>query len=299
MAMLIPLTDRSVLQLRGKDTRNFLQGLITNDVRKVTDEQAIFAAMLNAQGKLLHDFFLLAEGDDIYLEGEAGQMDALTKLLSLYKLRADVTLQPAELKAYALIGPDAHSAAGLPGKTGAARHEAGVQYFTDPRLAEMGVRILAEGEGVLPAEWARGKLAEYEAQRIALGIPEGSHDTTSRTFPMDHGLDQLQGIDFAKGCYVGQEVTARMHYKGITRKAILQVSAEGALPIPGTEITAGDTAIGELRSVLGTRGLAAIRLDNWRKAVENNEEIRAGELPLTLSIPAWFEAKWQALQAQQ
>ena len=248
----VHLEDRAVVALTGPEARPFLQGLITNDIEKLEAGTGLYAALLTPQGKLLCDF-LIAEGDGaLLLDCAATAAEGLVKRLKLYRLRTklEIALRP-QLAVYAGLTE-------LPGRA-AAR----AVTFPDPRVAALGPRSIgaqAEMPDFLPGA------AVYHAARLALGVPEGADFGSDAIFALDAGLDELHAIAFAKGCYVGQELTARMKHRGTARKRLLPVTAEGPLPPPGTEIGDGAQMLGEIVSVYGSKGFALIRLDRMEDA---------------------------------
>lgn len=285
------LAGRGLLAVGGPDRRDFLQGLISNDVGRVGPDRACYAALLTPQGKFLHDFFVIAapDGETLWLDGEAARLADLRKRLSIYKLRADVALADvsADWTMAAAFGAGATAALDLDDAPGSARAFAGGVAYVDPRAAALGVRF------VLPATTAEATLAEtglapadpaaYDAHRLALGIPDGSRDlTVEKTLLLEAGFDALNGIDWEKGCYIGQELTARTKYRGTVRRRLVAVAVDGPLPASGTPILAGDKEAGEMRSGRDGRGIALLRLD----ALTAGVPLTAGATRLTPRPPA-------------
>jgi len=276
----IRLDDRVVLRLSGADARNFLQGLITNDIAAATPGHAIYAALLSAQGKYLHDFFIAQLGDGFLIDAEAARLDDLLRRLNLYKLRAKVTIERTDLAVVAVIGDAAADALGLASERGAAKPLDGGVAFVDPRLVEAGVRIVAPA-AALP-NFDAGTRAEYDAVRLRLGLPDGTRDLLpDKSFILENGFEELAGVDFEKGCYVGQEVTARMKHRALVRKRLVPVAIEGPAPAPGTPVTRDGVEVGEIRSAQDGRGLALIRTD----AV--GSQLSAGSIVIKSHKPAW------------
>jgi len=172
----------------------------------------------------------------------------------------------------------------------------GVIAFADPRLPELGMRLLLPPGADLPAlDCAAASEGDYHARRIGLGVPEGGRDYSyGDAFPHEAMFDQLDGVDFEKGCFVGQEVVSRMEHRGTARKRIVMIEGEGPLPESATEITAGPTAVGTLGSVSGTSGLALLRLDRAEEAKARGDQLRAGEVAVTFSVPSWARFKTPA-----
>jgi len=265
------LDDRAVIAVTGSEARPFLQGLITNDIEKVAPGRAIYAALLTPQGKILFDF-LIAEGDGALLIdcARAGR-DALAKRLSMYRLRAKVTIEPRDqLEVLAEWGGD------------------GARYaiaFDDPRLPALGRRAIGAA-GEMPA--AALDAAAYRSRRVALGVPESGDFGSDRMFALDADLDELHAISFDKGCYVGQELTARMKHRGTARKRLLPVEcASGTqLPGPGTPIAAAGKDVGDIASSYGAQGFAQIRLDRLEEA--GAAAIHAADIAVTIRRPDWL-----------
>jgi folate-binding protein YgfZ len=283
------LSDRTVIRLSGADAGSFLQGLITNDIGEAGPGTAIHAGLLSPQGKILFDFFVLSDGDGYLLEVASAQADALRQRLGFYRLRAAVTIEAEpSLKVAASWGEAA--LASLPAEA---------RGFRDPRLASMGARFLVPRD-VDPAELGceLATQADYHAHRIAQGVPEGGRDYAfGDAFPHEAMFDQLNGVDFQKGCFVGQEVVSRMQHRGTARKRIVGVVGEGALPPSGAEIFAGTMPIGTLGSVNGNAGLALIRLDRAEEAKAQGVALRAGDVPVSLRIPPWARLQTPAAAA--
>jgi folate-binding Fe-S cluster repair protein YgfZ len=244
------LPDRAVLEISGEDRVAFLQGLISNDVTKALANQALWAALLTPQGKWLADFFVIATGDLLLLDVEAAQLAMLIQRLSRFRLRAKVALRDAsaDWRVHAAWGE------GAPPEGLAAR---------DPRLPEAGWRVLA------PATLPTNASAEdYAAHRLALGLPDGSN-----------------GISWTKGCYMGQELTARTRYRGLLKRRLVPVAIEGPAPERGTPILTPEGAeAGEMRSSHGAQGLALLRLEWLEKGV-----LAAGGARLTPQPPPWMK----------
>jgi folate-binding protein YgfZ len=290
----VELGERGLLIIAGEDRRAFLQGLISNDVEKATPERAIHAALLTAQGKYLHDFFVAALGETLILEGEAARLADLQRRLSMYKLRAKVTLGPAsgDLAVFAVFGSGALAALMLPDEAGAARPYAGGVAFVDPRLAALGARVIAPRDTAAAALAADGfaaaDFAAYDRLRLAEGIPDGSRDLAiEKSILLESGFDELNGVDWKKGCYIGQELTARTKYRGLIKKRLMPVRVEGTLPPPGTLVTLDGQEAGELRSGRDGMALALLRLEAVASAGEAGRILQAGEARITPLKPGW------------
>lgn len=277
------LPERSVIRLTGADVQHFLQNLVTSDVDSLQAGEARFAALLTPQGKILFDFLLVA----VAAEDEGGYVidapkalaDDLVKRLTFYKLRAKVDIVPRDDLAVAAV------------LDGEPNEDAGLVY-RDPRHPKLGMRI------ILPAEGAEAALAgagfsladpsEWQRHRITLGIPEGGQDFIyGDTFPHEADMDQLAGVDFTKGCFIGQEVVSRMQHRGTARTRVVPIAYEDMAPLAGVEVKIGDKAAGFLGSAANGRGLAKLRLDRVEDGLAANEPLTAGNLPIKLVKPDW------------
>jgi folate-binding protein YgfZ len=283
------LSSRAVLEIGGADRKTFLQGLVSSDATKVSPARALHAAFLTAQGRFLHEFHMVELGEAILLDAEAARLDDLAKRLKLYKLRAKVTIAARpDLAAGAVWGEGAPAAFGLAAEEGAAKPEAGGVAFVDPRLAALGVRAILPRERFAEIACAAGcasaGAAAYDALRISLGAPDGSRDLpVEDALLLENGFDELHGVDWKKGCYVGQEVTARMKYRGLVKKRLVPVVIDGPVPAPGTPVTLDGQEAGEMRSSAGAMGLALLRLE----ALAKDAPLRAGDATLVPKKPAW------------
>jgi tRNA-modifying protein YgfZ len=288
------LAERGVLALRGGDARSFLQGLTSNDIARIREEQAGYGALLTPQGKFLFDFFIAQEGAQLLLETELARLEQLLRRLLMYRLRSKVDLEDVSKRfaVVALIGDDVAGLLDLPRRPGAARILEQGLVFIDPRLARLGAR------GLLPKDNAAALLAKlgfeelepaaYERLRLMLGVPDGSRDlVVEKSTLLESGFEELNGVDFAKGCFVGQELTARMKYRGLVRKRLLPVAFTGAPPAPGTIIRLGGREAGEMRSGIDGQGLALLRLEQVEKARAEGAPLMAGATEILPQEPAW------------
>jgi len=287
-------SDRAVITIAGEDRQAFLQGLISNDTAKITPDRAIYATLLTAQGRFLFDLFIVGEADRYLVDCAAPRRADLIKRLNMYKLRSKVTIADADADwcVVLLFGEGALDRVGQSVGTAAAFGN-GVAYV-DPRLPDLGVRL------ILPRVTARETLeamsatedpdgAAYHRRRIALGVPDAARDLTpEKSILLENGFDELNAIDWQKGCYMGQELTARTRYRGLVRKRLLPVRIEGATPAPGTPLILGGQELGEMRSASadGTLGLAMVRLE----ALAGNAAptFHAGAAKLSPDIPGWM-----------
>jgi len=256
------LPGRSLLGVTGADAVGFLQGLVTSDVEGLAPGAAGYAALLTPQGKILFDFLLQRQGDGFLIDCASAQREALIKRLGFYKLRAKVAVAPRDdLKVMVADEP----AAGL---------------FADPRLAALGFRGYSTGE--LPQNHT------YEARRIGLGIADSDADIGSgELFPHEANLDQLNGVSFAKGCYVGQEVVSRMEHRSTARNRILPLQLDGTAPPKGTPIRAGEKQVGTILSSAGDRALGLLRLDRLADAAQAGDRLLTDSVPVHVIKPAF------------
>ena len=262
MTHLAHLPSRAVLSVSGEDRVSYLQGLVSNDVAAAAPGRAIWAALLTPQGKWLADFFIFAEGERLLLDVEAAQRDDLARRLMRFRLRAKVTIQAEALDVVAAWD-------GLPPPNGAVA-------APDPRLQAAGWRLLGTG---LPVS---ADADAYDRHRLQLGLPDGSRDMeTEKSVLLEAGFDELSGVSWTKGCYLGQELTARTKYRGLLKRRLVPVSAAAALPPPGSPILDGGNEVGTLRSSNGSLGLALIRLDALDHALECGG-------PIKVQIPDWL-----------
>jgi folate-binding protein YgfZ len=268
------LKDRSLLFVSGAEAQSFLQNLITTDITSLGPDEARPGALLTPQGKILFDFMIWQDGDGYMIETDAGQRDSLLKRLTMYKLRAAVTLAPSTEEGVTVCwGEDAEDSQGVRGSQG----------VRDSRFTKAGITLIRR-----PGKLGDGKEALYDALRISHGIvTSGSDFALQDAFPHDVLMDFNGGLSFRKGCYVGQEVVSRMQHRGTARRRVVTVSAATALPETGTEITAAGKPVGTLGSVEGGSGLAIVRIDRAGAAMAAGTPLLAGETPVSLILPAW------------
>ena len=262
MAKITPLPGRSVLQVSGADRVPFLQGLVSNDVAEAAPGRAVWAALLTPQGKWLADFFILADGDRLLLDCEAAQAGMLAQKLTRFRLRSDVQVQAVPLQVHAAWGGDPGAPLQAP----------------DPRLPGAGWRVLSAE--ALPAT---AGFEEWDRHRMALGLPDGSRDMEAeKTTLLEAGFDELHGVSWTKGCYMGQELTARTKYRGLLKRRLVPVRVEGPLPAPGTAVLRGGVEVGAMRSGQDGLGLALLRLDAM------GEALGCGGTVLRPAPPGWM-----------
>ena len=283
------LPDRGVVKVDGDDTRKFLNGLVTSDIAKVTPEAAAFGALLTPQGKIIADFILAeasaADGGGFFLDCPRALASTLMQRLNFYKLRAKEFIEDLSETRGVLAVWD-----------GEASTEYGLCY-RDPRLAALGLRCMlpphlaGDAAADLGAELVES--SAYEAHRIALGVPRGGLDFIyGDAFPHETDMDQLHGVDFDKGCFVGQEVVSRIEHRASARTRVVPVAYDGPAPAPGIAVTAGERNVGMMGSAAAGRGLAALRLDRVEEALAGGVTLVAGGIALKPVKPAWARFAW-------
>ena len=268
MTRLALLPDRGVIAVAGDDRVSFLQGLVSKDVAEVAPGRAVWAALLTPQGKWLADFLILAEGERLLLDCERAQAPMLVQRLMRYRLRARVELHDLSGALHVHVAWD-----GVPDLP------ADVIAAPDPRLAAAGWRIVADR--VLPST---AGAADWDAYRITLGLPDGSRDLEAeKTVLLEAGFDELHGVSWSKGCYMGQELTARTKYRGLVKRRLVPVAIEGGPAAPGTPILRDGAEAGVLRSVAGGMGMALLRL-----AGPGGGPLTCGTARLLPRPPSWL-----------
>ena len=289
------LPDRGVVKVAGADARTFLNGLLTTDVTKVTPEQARFGALLTPQGKIIVDCIVAeapaADGGGFFLDCPRALAPGLVEKLNFYKLRAKAICEDLSEVLGVMAVWD-----------GAGTTEYGLIY-PDPRLPALGQRVM------LPPHLAKEAAADlgaelfeaqaYEAHRIAQGVPRGGLDFIyGDAFPHETDMDQLDGVDFDKGCYVGQEVVSRMEHRGTARNRIVPIAASDFAPDAGVPVMAGDKQVGITGSHAGNRGLAMLRLDRVADARAAGTPLTAGGVAIEPRKPAWATFDWPGEKVQ-
>ena len=276
------LPDRGVVKVAGEDARNFLNGLVTTDVDRLKPGLGRFGALLTPQGKIIVDFLITeapaGHGGGFLIDCPKALADTLATKLKFYKLRAKVTVDN--------LSDDLGVLAAWDGQPAAQPDLA----FADPRNGALGYRILIPEDfeqklsDLIGAELVDA--AEYETHRIALGVPRGGLDFMySDAFPHETNMDRLAGVDFDKGCYVGQEVVSRMQHRGTARTRSVKVLLDGASPEIGATILAGDKPVGTIGSTAGGKGIALVRIDRVADALDAGQPLTAGGLAMTLAEP--------------
>jgi hypothetical protein len=283
------LPERGILAVSGPDRRSFLQGLVSNDVEKLAAGRAVYAALLTPQGKYLHDFIMVEQGETIWLDTEAGRLADLRRRLSMYRLRAKVEIaERPELGVAAVFGEGALPVLGLPDEPGTVRQRQEEITVVDPRLAKLGARIIADRlrlACLAETGLTETGFAAYDRHRLALGVPDGTRDLVpEKSILLESGFDELNGVDWRKGCYVGQELTARTKYRGLIKKRLFPVRIDGPAPEPGTMVTLDGKDAGEMRSARDGAGLALLRLE----AAGETAALSAANARLVPYRPPWM-----------
>lgn len=264
MTRLAALLDRGVIELTGEDRVAFLQGLVSNEVTEAVPGRAVWVALLTPQGKWLADFFILADGERLLLDCERGQMATLLQRLSRFRLRSKVMLRAAdELSVHAAwAGPPTTDAITAP----------------DPRLPNAGWRLLSATP--LPTT---ALALDWDRHRLSLGLPDGSRDLEAeKTVLLEAGFDELHGVSWTKGCYMGQELTARTKYRGLIKRRLVPVTVSGITPPPGTQVFRDGADVGSMRSGNDHMGLAVLRIEAL------HDELSCGGATLTPRVPDWM-----------
>lgn len=284
------LPRRAVVAVGGREAGKFLDGLVTNDMSAVHAGGAAYGGLLTPQGKILFDFLVFREGERFLFDLARDAIADFMKRLGFYKLRAKVEI--ADLST-------THRVAASWGTD----HPPTIDGIVsaDPRLKALGFRMIVPADGLLEApDYAPASEAEYDAHRIALGIPEGGVDfATGEAFPHDVDMDQLAGIAFDKGCYVGQEVVSRMEHRGTARRRIVHVRAASPIPPAGADIEAGGKPVGTITASAGNAGLALVRLDRAKDAFDAGVPLLARGMPVEIEIPAWARFQWPSAGNQE
>jgi len=278
------LPDRGVVRVAGDEARKFLNGLLTADMSEIGPTRARFAALLTPQGKIIADFIAIeavaGDGGGFLLDCPRPRIATLLERLKFYRLRAKVAIEDVSETFTVLALWDGPAALAPRGTQGLC--------YRDPRLRELGLRVVVPaGSPIADAEIAEP--TQYEAHRIMLGIPQGGIDFAyDDAFPHEANMDQLNGIDFQKGCFVGQEVVSRMEHRGSTRTRVIPVAFSGLVAAPGTAVTAAGRRVGTVGSAAGSRGLAVLRLDRVEEALASGTPLAAGEKTTLQPLkPAW------------
>jgi folate-binding protein YgfZ len=283
------LLDRGVVKVAGADARRFLDGLVTASIETVTTAHARYCALLTPQGKIIADFIVARpeEDDHYFLDCPRALAPTLVQRLNFYKLRAKVIVEDLSDTLSVMAFWDGANT-GSPGLS-----------YADPRLPALGRRCMIAthlaGKAAVELGASLVDAAEYEIHRIALGVPRGGSDFIyDDAFPHEADMDQLAGVDFDKGCFVGQEVVSRMEHRGIARTRVVPVAFDGPAPEAGAAITAGESKLGMMGSGSGTigRGLATLRLDSAGEAMAKATPLMAGGIAVRPIRPEWARFQW-------
>jgi len=288
-ARIAELSRRGVVAVSGADATVFLGDLITADIKRLAPLAATYGALLTPQGKILFDFIILNEGERFLIDLARERIPDFIKRLGFYRLRAKVEIEDLSEDFVILAAWGSEAPPIVDG-----------MVVADPRLVTLGFRAAVPTGAESVPDYSLVGEAEYDAHRLALGVPEGGIDFAfGDTFPHDADMDQLGGVDFSKGCYIGQEVVSRMEHRGTARRRIVQAIGDRALPASGTTILAGGKPVGTLGSSAGSEGLALVRLDRAREARDAGAVFKAGEATIELKIPAWARFDWATASGEE
>jgi len=268
------LADRSVISVAGPESRSFLQGLISNDIEESAPGRGIYATLLTPQGKILFDFFVADSGNGFLLDCAAMRQADLLKRLALYRLRSKVEIAARPDLAVAAVWKEQPAAS--------------VASYPDPRHGELGTRLVGP-RAELEQSISSYEVGDYDAHRLTLGIPDSADLPPDAVFALDAGLEELKGVSFKKGCYIGQEVTARMKHRATARRRFVIAETDGELPAPETAIIAAQRELGMMATGKNSRALALVRLDRLAEAEELGHPIAAGGRRINLRRPRWLE----------
>lgn len=275
------LSKRGVVAVSGVDAAGFLDNLFTADVSQAGDGRAVYAGLLTPQGKILFDFIIFSDSERYLVDIDRRLVADFLKRLGFYKLRARVEIADLSSERIVVAAWGGEEPPILDGPVA-----------PDPRNPALGFRAVVPPGADMAPDYAEATEADYHAHRIALAMPEGGVDFAyGDAFPHDAAMDQFHGIDFKKGCYIGQEVVSRMEHRGTARRR--PVVVRGAALAAGASITAGDMPVGAVGSAHGDLGVALVRLDRARNAMDSGVPLMAAGAPVELSIPAWASFDWQ------
>ena len=258
------LSSRALIRVAGPEWRDFLQGLITQDVETLAAREMRYGALLTPQGRLLYDLFITGEDEGVVLDVAASAREDLIAKLTLYRLRAKVRIEALNGQVLASWGDEPPPA--------------GACWMPDPRAPLLGFRAMAE-DGAYPEAQLE---AAFDAHRLSLGVADPIKDCVPNDYPIEINLDLLNGIDFKKGCFVGQETTSRMHRRGVVKTRMAPVTFDGSPPPFGAPVLAGEMRAGEMRDGVAGRAMALLRIDRSRDA------LRCEDSPVTLALPTWL-----------
>ena len=283
------LRDRRLLRISGEDTRNFLQGLLSNDLMRVSEKQSIYAALLTPQGKYLHDFFISKLNNNFYLDCEANRINDLYNRLKNYKLRSKIDLEfDEEMVVTALFGTYLHNIVPIQPSEGSTISISDGILYVDPRLRDIGGRAVIQKSSIESMKKQYNlkstTFEAYDTMRIIFGLPDGSRDLiVDKSILLESGFEELNGVDFDKGCYIGQELTARTKHRGLVKKRLTPVKFKGDAPKIGAKILRGQKEVGEIRSASGSYALALLRVEN----ILDSKRLQADGADLTVHKTGW------------
>ncbi|MTI42288.1 hypothetical protein JM93_02260 [Roseibium hamelinense] len=283
-----PLENRGLLRISGDPAHDFLQNLVTTDLSIVDKNGAAFSGLLTPQGKIQFDFFIVKSGESYLIEVDRTVLQDLKKRLTFYRLRTKVEIDVAEQAVFAVWDSEIF-------------HLDGALVFRDPRLDELGYRVIGQKEtvssGLQTVGGTSATFENYQLHRLKLGVPESSTDfSLSDIFPHDADMDALQGVSFSKGCYVGQEIVSRMQHRGTARKRFVKLRSKAELPEAGSDVMADGKSVGHIGSHVKdgdtSISVALLRLDKVRAALDKGATITCGEAPVEVDLPAWATFDW-------
>lgn len=298
------LPDRALLAVAGEETVSFLQGLVSNDVAKLKEGAMMYAALLSPQGKFLHDFFMVRRGEAILLDIDTSRLSDLLQRLILYKLRSKIHFTKLENEIVAAAWQEEFPSRQREESGEGGNNEASPPYippasggdniFSDPRLPELGYRMIGGAEPIktITQHWQQATPEAYDRMRLALGVPGTQDFVPDRSLLLEFGFEELHGVDFNKGCYVGQEVTARSKHRAQLRKGLYQVKGMAELPPAGTQVMAGGIEVGQLRTHQGESGLAVLKSEDVEKAAAAGTPLTAANVTIASAVvPRWIASR--------
>lgn len=264
----ISLTNRSVLKLEGLEASSFLQALITQDINLLDKQASLYTGLLSPQGKILFSFFIHRQKNDYLIDCASTFCDALLMRLNMYKLRADIHVMDVSAEFGVVVSASGKSDLSAP----------------DPRCADLGMRAVIVKSEIKPGSFLE---RDYHLHRLRLGIADCDEIGSGQYFPHECNFDQLHGVSFTKGCFIGQEVVSRMEHRGTARSRIVPFSSGDDVLKVDAPVACGDVKLGSVISFLDGHGLALIRLDRLKKTDTQNTPILAGSSPIKLIQPTW------------
>ncbi|WP_085909300.1 CAF17-like 4Fe-4S cluster assembly/insertion protein YgfZ [Kiloniella majae] len=288
----VKLEHRTILKLDGDELIPFLQAVVTQDISQVTSTKSVWSALLTPQGKFLHEFFVTSSPDGgLFLDCEKERAADLLKRLKLYKMRSKATLEQTngQYTILALQGRDLSKQFDIPYEKGISKEVLSGCIYIDPRHQAIGARAIIPTENLAgfieEHSITEGTLEDYDQARVALGVPDGSRDLEiEKSILLENGFNELGAIDWDKGCYIGQELTARTKYRALIKKRLVPVTLTGSLPAIGSDITNTGKNVGVLRSLYGNQGLATLKIDAL-----GSDQLLCGDATVAPQLPDWIE----------